>query len=133
MSEQDTRRQLLDHLDALETAASGAVATLARRDSESAYLVTRFQEVYKAHRSNRMRWRSRFSASHSSSDAQASLATDALTLNEVRDRLDELMNAYADGMPLLANSAAVAEFARMMVEISKQRTVVDVWATSEVE
>ena len=42
-----------------------------------------------------------------------------------------LMVAYAESLPVFADSCAVSRLAVDMVEVSKLRTVVDLWVTAE--
>ncbi len=47
------------------------------------------------------------------------------------DSLDDLMTAYAESLPVFGDSRTVSRLAVDMVEVSKLRTVIDLWAVAE--
>ena len=49
----------------------------------------------------------------------------------MRQALDDLMTAYAEGLPAMADASTVARLARDMVDVSRLRTVIDLWVESE--
>ncbi|MEO5763381.1 MAG: hypothetical protein ABIR28_13835 [Vicinamibacteria bacterium] len=49
----------------------------------------------------------------------------------LRKALDDLMIAYAESLPIFADARVVSRLAVDMVEVSKLRTVIDLWVESE--
>ena len=60
--------------------------------------------------------------------ARASTSLDAL-----RSTQQELVHAHAEGLPALADAAAVQALARHMVEAARRLTVIDLWIELEAE
>ena len=49
----------------------------------------------------------------------------------LRQALDDLMIAYAESLPVYGESKVVSRLAIDMVEVSRLRTVIDLWAAGE--
>jgi hypothetical protein len=52
-------------------------------------------------------------------------------LTALRQSLDDLMIAYAESLPVFGDSNTVSRLAVDMVEVSRLRTVIDLWVTAE--
>ena len=52
-------------------------------------------------------------------------------LTGLRQALDDLMIAYAESLPVFADASVVSRLAVDMVEVSKLRTVIDLWVEAE--
>lgn len=124
------RREFFDDLDRLERLCANATEPLRGTSPESRRLVESFEATWRRHRAARARWRATFGLRPAGGDLGVEAEPD-LTLPDVLQRLDDLMNRYAEGLPTLGRAAAVDAFARQMVEISRQRTVIDLWIRAE--
>lgn len=129
MARADARLEFFDDLDRLEGSAAATLEALRATSPETRRLVESFNAAWRNHRGERLRWRAAFSLPQTS--APVVDAEPDATLPDVRQRLDDLMNRYADGLPTLGRAAAVDAFARLMVAVSKQRTVIDLWIAAE--
>ena len=49
----------------------------------------------------------------------------------LRQALDDLMVAYAESLPILGDASVVARLAIDMVDVSRLRTVIDLWVEAE--
>jgi hypothetical protein len=128
----DPRREYFDTLDRLEGLAGIAVRSAgANANSDAAReLADRLTRRQLDHRAARIAWRRKFGVG-AALDVSTLEGDANPTLEDVRQRLDDLMNAYAEGLSTLKDRVAVDTFARQMVVISQQRTVIDLWIAAE--
>lgn len=125
-----SRREALDDMDRLAAVCGMRLGMIRAARSGSGLLVTRFLDALRAHRATRERLRERFGLAPGKDPGEVMGAVDA-DLAGLRQALDDLMNAYAEGLPVFGNADAVAKLARDMVEVSRLRTVIDLWVVAE--
>ncbi len=123
-------REALDEIDRLAVACGMRLGALRRARSGAEVLVTRFLAALDRHRALREDVRTRFSLPRGVDPASQVGEADA-DLSRLRQALDDLMIAYAESLPTFADSNTVSRLAAHMVEISKLRTVIDLWVVAE--
>ena len=92
--------------------------------------ISRFLSALQKHRATREDVRRRF-ALPAGKDPGSQLGTVDDDLAGLRQSLDDLMVAYAESLPVFADSKVVSRLAVDMVAVSKLRTVIDLWVETE--
>ena len=122
--------EALDALDRLAAACDRRLGAVRRSRAGADLLVTRFLAALSRHRAVREDVRHRFSLPAGAAPGLQAGEADA-DLPGLRQSLDDLMTAYAESLPVFADSNTVSRLAVDMVEVSKLRTVIDLWVTAE--
>jgi len=125
-----SRSEALDDLDRLAAICGMRLGTVSRARSNATVLVTRFLAALERHRTVRNDVRRRFGLPPGAEPAAQLGGVDA-DLSGLRQSLDDLMVAYAESLPVFADSSTVSRLAVDMVEVSRLRTVVDLWVATE--
>ncbi len=125
-----TRREALDELDRLAAVCGMRLGTVGRSREGVSVLVTRFLAALSRHRAAREDVRRRFSLPPGADPGSQAAEVDA-DLSGLRQSLDDLMIAYAESLPVFGDSKVVSRLAVDMVEVSKLRTVIDLWVSGE--
>jgi hypothetical protein len=125
-----SRREALDEIDRLAVSCAVRLGALRAARSSADVLVARFLAALDRHRSVREEVRSRFALPRGVDPATVVGEADA-DLAGLRQALDDLMIAYAESLPIYGNSDVVARLAECMVEVSRLRTVIDLWVVAE--
>lgn len=125
-----SRREALDGLDSLAAVCRTRLGALKGARREADVIVPRFLDALQKHHSVRESVRRRFSLSPGEDQSPSDGDVDA-GLIELRQSLDDLMVAYAETLPVFADSKVVSRLAVDMVEVSRLKTVIDLWATGE--
>ncbi len=125
-----SRKEALDALDRLAAACDRRLGAVRRSRAGAEVLVTRFLAALSRHRATRDDVRHRFSLPAGAASGPETGEAEA-DLPGLRQSLDDLMTAYAEGLPVFADSNTVSRLAVDMVEVSKLRTVIDLWAVAE--
>ena len=125
-----SRLEALDELDRLAAACGMRLGMVRRSRPGADVLVSRFLGALGRHRATREDARHRFSLPAGADPGSQVGEVDA-DLSPLRQSLDDLMVAYAESLPVFADSDTVARLAVDMVEVSKLRTVIDLWVTAE--
>jgi hypothetical protein len=125
-----SRREALDDLDRLAAACGMRLGTVGRSRQGAGVLVSRFLAALGRHRTAREDVRRRFSLPPGTDPGSQAAEVDA-DLSGLRQSLDDLMVAYAESLPVFGDSAVVSRLAVDMVEVSRLRTVVDLWVSGE--
>ncbi len=125
-----SKREALDELDRLASVCGMRLGTVRRSRSSAEVLVSRYLAALQRHRSTRDDVRRRF-ALPKGVDPGSQLGSVDDDLGGLRQSLDDLMVAYAECLPVFGDSKVVSRLAVDMVEVSKLRTVIDLWAESE--
>jgi hypothetical protein len=128
--EYESRRAALDALDRLAAACGMRLGSVRRSRSGADVLVSRFLRALERHRATREDVRRRFSLPRGADPASEVGEADA-DLGALRQSLDDLMIAYAESLPVFGDSSVVSRLAADMVEVSKLRTVIDLWVEAE--
>ena len=123
-------REALDEIDRLAVACGMRLGALRRARSGAEVLVTRFLAALDRHRATRKDVRSRFGLARGVDPASQVGEADA-DLEGLRQALDDLMIGYAESLPVFGDSNTVSRLAVDMVEVSKLRTVIDLWVVAE--
>lgn len=125
-----SRLEALDDLDRLAAACGMRLGMLraSRRSAEA--LVTRFLADLRRYQTQRNEARRRFGLGRGL-DPSTQIGTVDGDLPGLRQALDDLMIAYAETLPVLGDSALVSAFAIDMVDVSRMRTVIDLWVEAE--
>ena len=122
--------EALDALDGLAAACDRRLGAVRRSRAGADLLVTRFLAALSRHRAVREDVRHRFSLPAGADPGLPAGEVDA-DLPGLRQSLDDLMTAYAESLPVFGESRTVSRLAVDMVEVSKLRTVIDLWVTAE--
>ncbi len=125
-----SRREALDALDRLAAVCGMRLGTVRRLRAGADGLASRFLTTLKRHRATREEVRRRFFLPGGADPGSQVGEVDA-DLPALRQSLDDLMIAYAESLPVFGDSTVVSRLATDMVEVSKLRTVVDLWVTAE--
>lgn len=125
-----SRKEALDALDGLATACGRRLDAVRRSRAGADVLVTRFLAALSRHRTTLEDVRHRFSLPAGATSGPQAGEADA-DLPGLRQSLDDLMTAYAESLPVFADSNTVSRLAVDMVEVSKLRTVIDLWVAAE--
>lgn len=125
-----SRREALDELDRLASECGLRLEAVRRSRSSADVLVSRFLGALERHRATREDVRRRFSLPAGADPGSPAGELDA-DLAALRQSLDDLMVAYAESLPVFGDSTAVSRLAADMVEVSRLRTVIDLWVTAE--
>ena len=125
-----SKREALDELDRLASVCGMRLGTVGRARSSAAVLVSRYLAALQRHRATRDDVRQRF-ALPKGADPGSQLGRVDEDLGGLRQSLDDLMVAYAECLPVFGDSKVVSRLAVDMVEVSKLRTVIDLWVESE--
>ncbi len=125
-----TRREALDELDRLAAGCGMRLGVVRRSRVGSDVLVSRFLAALGRHRATREDVRHRF-ALPAGADPGSQLGEVDADLSALRQSLDDLMIAYAESLPVFGDSTVVSRLAADMVEVSRLRTVIDLWVTAE--
>ena len=125
-----SRRELFDDLDRLSAVCGMRLGALGRERSNAAVLVSRFLAALERYRATREDSRRRFGLPGGVDPGSMAEPVDG-DLKGLRQALDDLMVAYAEGLPALGDAGVVARLAADMVDVSRLRTVIDLWAVSE--
>lgn len=126
-----SKREALDEIDRLSATCGMRLGEVGRSRPGASVLVARFLTALQRHRATREDVRRRFSLPPGVDPGSQVGEVDA-ELVGLRQALDDLMIAYAESLPAYGDSNVVSRLAIDMVEVSKLRTVVDLWATAEV-
>ena len=125
-----SRLEALDELDRLAAVCGMRLGTVRRSRAGADALVARFLGALQRHRSAREDVRRRFSLP-GGKDPASEVGEVEADLRALRQSLDDLMIAYAESLPVFGDSSVVSRLAADMVEVSKLRTVIDLWVESE--
>jgi hypothetical protein len=123
-------RELFDELDRLAALCGMRLGALGRERGSASTLVAKFLKALERYRGTREDFRRRFGLPKGVDPSSVTGDVDG-DLGALRQSLDDLMIAYAEGLPALRDSSAVARLAVDMVDVSRLRTVVDLWAVAE--
>jgi hypothetical protein len=125
-----SRLQALNELDRLAAVCGMRLGALRRSRTSAGPLAARFLAALSRHRATRNEVRLEF-ALPPGKDPALELGSVDEGLVGLRGSLDELMNAYAESLPAFGNARVVSRLAIDMVEVSKLRTVIDLWVEAE--
>jgi len=125
-----SRREALDDLDQLAALCGIRLALVRAARPNSARLVSRFLAALNGYRATREDVR-RKSGLPGGLDPAAHVGEIDADLVGLRQALDDLMAAYAESLPVFGDASVVYRMAVDMVDISKRRTVIDLWAEAE--
>ena len=125
-----SRREALDDLDRLAGLCGMRIGTVRRSRSGVEYLALRFLNALARHRSTREDVRRRFGLPRGAEPSSQLGVVDA-DLPGLRQALDDLMIGYAESLPVFGDATVVSRLAVDMVEVSKLRTVIDMWVEAE--
>jgi len=125
-----SRREALDELDRLAAVCGMRLGAVRRSRMSADVLASRFLGALERHRAAREDVRRRFSLP-AGADPGARLGEVDADLPALRQSLDDLMVAYAESLPVFGDSTVVSRLAADMVEVSRLRTVIDLWVTAE--
>lgn len=125
-----SRREAFDALDRLSAVCGMRLGVVGRERSDASLLATRFFATLNRHRATRDDARRRLALPVGVDPATQTGVVDG-DLAALRQALDDLMVAYAESLPLIGDASLVSRLAVDMVEVSKLRTIVDLWAEAE--
>lgn len=130
MADYSSPRQALDELDRLAAACGMRLGMVARARAGAGLLVSRFLSALDRHRTAREEVRRRFRLPRGLDPSTQTAEMDA-DLSGLRQALDDLMIAHAESLPVFSDAVAVSRLAADMVEVSRLRTVIDLWVEAE--
>lgn len=125
-----SRREALDEIDRLAAACGMRLGALRGARPGAEILVSRFLKALDRHRATREDVRRSFGLP-SGVDPASQMGETEADLPGLRQALDDLMIAYAESLPVYGESNVVSRLAVDMVEVSRLRTVIDLWAVAE--
>jgi hypothetical protein len=125
-----SRREALDEIDRLAAACGMRLGALRGARPGADVLVPRFLAALDRHRATREDVRRSFGLP-SGVDPASQVGEAEADLPGLRQALDDLMIAYAESLPVYGESKVVSRLAIDMVEVSRLRTVIDLWAAGE--
>ena len=125
-----SRRQALDEIDRLAAACGMRLGALRGARPGADLLVPRFLKALGRHRATREEVRRSF-ALPPGVDPASQMGEAEADLPGLRQALDDLMIAYAESLPVYGESKVVSRLAIDMVEVSRLRTVIDLWTVGE--
>lgn len=125
-----SRREAFDALDRLSAACGLRLGAVGRERADAQVLVPRFLASLSRHRATRDDARRRLALPAGVAPATGAGVVDG-DLAALRQALDDLMVAYAESLPLIGDASLVSRFAADMVDVSRLRTVIDLWAEAE--
>ena len=125
-----SRREALDELDRLAAVCGMRLGMVRRSRAAADVLGSRFLGALRRHRATREDVRRRF-ALPAGADPGSQLGEVDADLTALRQSLDDLMIAHAESLPVFGDSGVVSRLAVDMVEVSRLRTVIDLWVTAE--
>ena len=126
-----SRREALDDLDRLAAQCGMRLGRLRSERASASLLTTRFLDDLQRYRANRDDVRRRFGLLPGV-DLASQLGEVDADLKELRQALDDLMIAYAESLPVFGDAQVVSRLAIDMVDVSRLRTVIDLWVEAEV-
>jgi hypothetical protein len=125
-----SRREALDDLDRLAALCGMQLGRVRSARASAELLTTRFLADLKRYQSNRDAVRRRFGLP-AGLDPASQMAEVEGGLKELRQALDDLMIAYAESLPVFGDAQVVSRLAIDMVDVSRLRTVIDLWVEAE--
>ena len=125
-----SKREALDALDNLAAFCGMRLGMLNRARPAAGALVSRFLTSLGGHKARREEARRHFGLPRGAELASQVGEVDA-DLNGLRQALDDLMVAYAESLPAFGDASVVSRLAEDMVEVSRLRTVIDLWIVAE--
>lgn len=125
-----SRREALDELDRLAINCGMRLGVVRRARPSADLLASRFLTTLEKHRERRDDVRRRFALPRGVDPGRQLAEVDA-ELSGLRQSLDDLMIGYAESLPVFGDSKVVSRLAIDMVEVSRLRTVVDLWVETE--
>lgn len=131
-----SRSEALDSLDALASICRERLRAVGQARPNAGLLVSRFLARLEEHRLNREQVRRRLVAGPGAEGrgptaSRASEERAEASLIGLRQALDDLMIAYAESLPVFGDATAVSTLAVSMVDVSRLRTVIDLWVVAE--
>jgi hypothetical protein len=125
-----SRREALDELDRLAAVCGRRLLAVRGSRAGAEDLVSRFVAALQEHRDTREDVRRRFSLPRGA-DPDPTPGEVEADLASLRQSLDDLMVAFAESLPVFGDAEVVSRLAVDMVEVSRLRTVIDLWVTAE--
>ena len=125
-----SRRDAFDEMDRLSAICGMRLGAVRRARKDAEPLCSRFLASLEGYRRTRENFRKRFGLPLGLEPASQLGEVDS-DLGGLRQALDDLMIAYAESLPVFANAEAVSRLAVDMVDVSRLRTVIDLWAGTE--
>lgn len=125
-----SRREALDEIDRLAAACGMRLGALRGARPGVDLLVARFLGALSRHRATREEVRRSF-ALPPGLDPASQVGEAEADLPGLRQAFDDLMISYAESLPVYGESKVVSRLAVDMVEVSRLRTVIDLWASAE--
>ncbi|MBK5257668.1 MAG: hypothetical protein JJE39_16715, partial [Vicinamibacteria bacterium] len=127
-----SRHEALDDLDRLASVCARRLRALRRSRADAETLATRYLSTLRKHAVTRDRVRRRLALPRDLDPGSEAGLVDG-DLPGLRQALDDLMMAYGESLPVYGDSKVVSLLAIDMVEVSKLRTVIDLWVEAEAE
>jgi len=125
-----TPREALDELDRLAALCGMRLGAVRTSRAGADTLVGRFLGALRRHHATREGVRRRFSLP-AGIDPGSQVGEVDGDLTGLRQSLDDLMVAHAETLPVFGDPVTVSRLAVDMVEVSKLRTVIDLWVEAE--
>jgi hypothetical protein len=125
-----SRREALDELDRLAAVCGLRLDRIRRSRAGADALVASFLITLERHRATCRDVRRHFSLPAGAEPGPPPGEVDA-DLVALRQALDDLMVAYAESLPVFGDAHTVSRLAVDMVEVSKLRTVIDLWVSAD--
>lgn len=123
-------QEALDEMDRLAGICGMRLGALRRSRASADLLVSRFLRALQKHRDTREATRHKFGLPKGADPASQLGDVDG-ALAGLQKALDDLMSAYGESLPVFGDAMTVSRLAVDMVDVSRLRTVIDLWIDSE--
>ena len=123
--------EVLAEIDRLESELDARLSALAASMPGAAGLSRSVRADHERHRRARAALRARLHLAAASATPALSPARSSLTLAQTQAIAQDLVHAYAEGLPAIGNPIAVEALARDMVDDARHLAVLQMWAEAE--
>jgi hypothetical protein len=123
-------QEALDAIDALAGGVDARLLALAEALPSSRSLVASLRADLAQHAEDRARFRERNGWGAPAAVARSPVAGPR-SLARLREQIQDLAHAHAEGLPALGEAEVVQRLAEHMVDVSRHLTVIDLWIEGE--
>lgn len=123
--------EVLAEIDRLENDVDARLSAWSEAVPASAAFARSVRADHERHRASRTVVRQRLRLAAAGLPSSAKPARSSLTLAQVQAVAQELVHAYAEGLPAIADARAVDALARGMVDDARHLAVLQMWSEAE--
>jgi hypothetical protein len=123
--------EVLAEIDRLESEVDVRLSALAASTPSAAGLSRSVRADHERHRATRAAVRARLHLASAAASPAPPPPSPALTLAQLQAIAQDLVHAYAEGLPAIGSARAVDALARDMVDDARHLAVLQMWAETE--